>query len=63
MYALGNVKVSQGDQKSVQQGYEWHVRAYNHYLDTIGEGHHRAADVSCRLADDHMRAKRYLEAT
>jgi tetratricopeptide (TPR) repeat protein len=52
MHAIGNVKVSLGD---IRSGLDWHTRALDHYLKTIGKGHHRTADVYHKLADDYMR--------
>lgn len=60
MHALGNVKISQGsvedppDIVALEAGFDWHQKAYKHYMKTIGEDHHRTADVSYRLADDYM---------
>ena len=59
MHAIGNVKVSIGE---LEKGLEWHEAAWKLYVDTIGEGHHRTADICHRLADDHMRQENYIEA-
>jgi hypothetical protein len=65
MHAIGNVKVSQGlegSEKDLDRGFDWHHKALQHYLETIGEGHHRTADVAHRLAGDYMRTEQYDEA-
>ena len=59
MHAIGNVKVSQGN---IDSGRRWHQEALEHYLQTIGMGHHRTADVYHKLADDHMALGKYSEA-
>ena len=62
MHAIGNVLVSQGmaremvNARDLESGFIWHEKAHRHYLSTIGEDHHRTADVSHRLADDYMKA-------
>ncbi|KAK5128552.1 hypothetical protein LTR85_003223 [Meristemomyces frigidus] len=65
MHAIGNVKTSQGlvdGQDHIYEGFKWHCRAFDHYKASIGEDHHRTADVSHRLAEHFMRMKQYTEA-
>ena len=59
MHAIGNVRVSLGD---LEKGLDWHRAAWRLYVDTIGEGHHRTADVCHRLAHDYMKQEDYPEA-
>ena len=59
MHAIGNVKVSQG---KLEEGLWWHNEALQHYLNTIGKGHHRTADLYHKLADDYIRLEKYTEA-
>lgn len=68
MHAIGNVKVSQALSEEpanldvLKAGFAWHQKASNHYLKTIGEDHHRSADVAYRVADDYMKAVSYCGA-
>lgn len=59
MYAIGNVKASQGHHG---EALIWHNKALNHYNKTIGMGHHRTADVFHKLAEDYIQLQRYPEA-
>lgn len=59
---MGNVKVSEGDEDSLDQGFTYHERALAQYEATIGDHHHRTADVRCRVAEHHIRYGQYEDA-
>ncbi|KAK4569338.1 hypothetical protein LTR86_003100 [Recurvomyces mirabilis] len=65
MHALGNLRFSQAQHDAnddIMEAFGWHYMAYEHYQKTIGNDHHRAADVCHRLAQDLMCMHRYIEA-
>lgn len=56
MYALGNVRASQG---RYEESLKWHLMAYEHFGRTSGANHHRTADVGWRLAEHYLRLGRF----
>lgn len=58
LHGLGNVKFSQG---FMEESEEYHRRALMQYQSTIGNNHHRTADVCHRVAQ-HCLRHRELEA-
>lgn len=52
LHALGNVKGSQGHQ---DEALEYHRRTLLHYKTTLGNRHHRTADVFVKVADHNIR--------
>lgn len=56
LYALGNVYLSIGD---LAHAFEYHGRALNQWLATLGKGHHRIGDVTHKLCMDFMAIKDY----
>ena len=64
-HGLGNVKASQG---LLEESFNFHRRARDHYRLTIGRQHHRTADANVRLADHFIRKNdiegaRYVESS
>ncbi|KGO74051.1 Tetratricopeptide-like helical [Penicillium italicum] len=60
LYALGNVRFSQG---LLGQSEEFHRRALQQFQSTIGNHHHRTADVCHRMAQHCLRKGLLDEAT
>lgn len=58
-YALGNVYLSAGD---LTNAFQYHGRALNQWLATLGKGHHRVGDVTHKLCMDFMAIKDYRTA-
>ncbi|KAI9656216.1 MAG: hypothetical protein M1821_004879 [Bathelium mastoideum] len=54
LHALGNVKASLGDQDA---GFEYHRRTLIHYRSTLGNHHHRTADVFVKVAEHNIRLR------
>jgi tetratricopeptide (TPR) repeat protein len=52
LHALGNVRASQG---RLKESYDFHQRALLQYRSTIGDNHHRTADVCYKVAEHYMR--------
>lgn len=52
LHALGNVTAAMGNQ---EQSLEYHRKALFHYKHTLGNGHHRTADVFVKVAEHSMR--------
>ena len=59
MYAMGNVKESQG---LLDESFDWHEKALAHFKRTSGINHHRTADVECRMALHYIRKKEFQNA-
>lgn len=51
LHALGNVMASIGDR---QQSFDYHRKALFHYKSTLGNSHHRTADLFVKLAEHSM---------
>jgi hypothetical protein len=49
---LGNVKASQGQ---LDEAFELHHKARDHYRLTLGKGHHRTADTCIKISDHYAR--------
>ncbi|KAJ5552502.1 hypothetical protein N7494_001880 [Penicillium frequentans] len=58
-YALGNVRFSQG---RIEESEDFHRRALQQYQSTIGNRHHRTADVCHKMAQHCLRNRLYEEA-
>jgi len=56
---LANIKIAQDDTES---GIMLLDKAYNHYKETLGNGHHRTADVQIALGRQYKRQAKYDEA-
>lgn len=54
LHALGNVTASLGDQ---EESLEYHRRALFHYKSTLGNGHHRTADLFVKMAEHYIRMR------
>lgn len=54
LHAVGNVMASMDDQ---QRSLEYHRRALFHYKSTLGNNHHRTADLFVKFAEHMMRMK------
>ncbi|KAI9775352.1 MAG: hypothetical protein M1839_001268 [Geoglossum umbratile] len=52
LHALGNVRASQG---RLKDSFDYHQRALLQYRSTIGDNHHRTADVCYKVAGHYMR--------
>jgi len=59
LYALGNVYLTIGD---LTHALEYHGRALNQWLATLGKGHHRIGDVTNKLCMEFMAIKDYQTA-
>jgi hypothetical protein len=53
-HALGNVKASRG---LLDEAFEYHQKARDHYKLTLGRGHHRTADTCIKLSDHYVRLR------
>lgn len=65
MHEIGNVKASQAlikDEADFTKGFYWYQRAFRHYSETLGETHHRTADVCHRLAAYYLHDQQYDQA-
>jgi hypothetical protein len=58
-YALGNVKASQA---CLDEAFEWHLKARDHYKLTLGKGHHSTADACIKLSDHYARSGEFGRA-
>ncbi|CZR65067.1 uncharacterized protein PAC_14967 [Phialocephala subalpina] len=63
LHALGNVRASQG---RLKESYDFHQRALMQYRSTIGDNHHRTADVkklpsSCKIFMNSYDSRKLLE--
>ncbi|KAF2092428.1 TPR-like protein, partial [Rhizodiscina lignyota] len=56
LHALGNVKGSQDNQ---DKAFDYHRRALQQYKSTLGNRHHRTADVFVKVAEHHIRLKQH----
>lgn len=56
LHAIGNVKVSQ---HFYGEGREYHHRALLHYKSTLGNRHHRTADLFVKVADHNLHMRQY----
>ena len=56
LHALGNVKGGQGFQ---DEGLNYHHRALVHYKSTLGNNHHRTADLFVKVAEHNIRLQQY----
>ncbi|KAF2230784.1 hypothetical protein EV356DRAFT_324935 [Viridothelium virens] len=56
LHALGNVKGSQGHE---DEGLKYHRRTLLHYKSTLGNRHHRTADVFVKVAEHNIRLQQY----
>ncbi|KAK5107684.1 hypothetical protein LTR62_000919 [Meristemomyces frigidus] len=52
LHALGNVVGSLGDQ---DQSLDYHRKALLHYKNTLGNGHHRTADLFTKIGEHYLR--------
>lgn len=59
LHVLGNVSHSQG---YLGDSMTFHAKALSEYKRTIGERHHRTADMMSKMAGHHRRLGRYDEA-
>src|SRR5436190_18662732 len=59
LYALGNVKASQG---LFDESFSYHQRALLQYKSTIGKNHHRTGDAYIKVADHFSRLGRSEDA-
>lgn len=59
LYAMGNIKSSQG---LLEESLSFHERAYRQFTATVGPNHHRTCDVSCRMAIHYARLGRNDES-
>lgn len=56
LHALGNVRNSQG---AFDEALDYHRRALLFYKSTLGNHHHRTADVLVKVADHNIRLHQY----
>ncbi|KAL9623533.1 MAG: hypothetical protein Q9160_002214 [Pyrenula sp. 1 TL-2023] len=56
LHALGNIKDSRG---LLDEGLDYHRRALLHYKSTLGNRHHRTADLFVKVADHNIRLYQY----
>ncbi|KAF4450028.1 tetratricopeptide repeat domain-containing protein [Fusarium austroafricanum] len=59
LHALGNVRFSQG---KIQESEDFHYKALQQYQSTIGNHHHRTADVYHKVAQHCLRKNLFEEA-
>lgn len=59
LHALGNVRASQG---RLKESYDFHQRALMQYRSTIGDNHHRTADVCYKVAEHYIRFEKLEDA-
>lgn len=55
-HAIGNVRESQGN---FDESLEYHRRALLHYKSTLGNRHHRTADMFVKVANHNIRLHQY----
>lgn len=56
LHALGNVRFSQG---SLEDSFSYHRRALLQFKSTLGNNHHRTADLYVKVASHHLRLKHW----
>jgi len=59
LHVLGNVTSSQGH---LGESFKYHTRALAQYRATIGNKHHRTADLYYKVAEHYMRFGLYSQA-
>ena len=52
LHVMGNVRASQGQ---LGESFEFHHRALVQYRSSIGNNHHRTADLCCKVAEGYIR--------
>ncbi|PVH87326.1 hypothetical protein DL98DRAFT_271169 [Cadophora sp. DSE1049] len=60
LHAYGNVKASKSE---LDKSYEFHLRGLQQYKSTIGNNHHRTADLCVKVSDHYTRLRQYSAAS
>ena len=59
LHAYGNVK---GSQEKLEDSFAFHLRGLQQYKSTIGNHHHRTADLCVKVSDHYTRLDQYDSA-
>ena len=59
LYAFGNLRAAQG---RLPESHEYHQMALEQFRSTIGDKHHRTADVCHKVAEHFIRTENYKDA-
>lgn len=49
---MGNVRASQGQMGA---SFDFHQKGLNQYRATVGDNHHKTADLCYKIAEHHLR--------
>jgi hypothetical protein len=59
LYPLGNLQIAKGE---LDKAFKTHLDALNIYQETLGDKHHRTADLFHKVAWHHHSRREYAQA-